>query len=344
MPQEAKTCSLIRIKIGHSWGAFGFSSFYPSSISPECTMVKGSRPMRQLILASLVTAWLSAVVGCSTPAVYREPIGRFQSAVNNTIATIQPYFLEVNKVETEYQLYSAIKMNKDWGTQHLNAGLGPHQIALRVAALQLIADHARLLADIVDSSAPDDVKKAAEALGANAQRLADTIAEFKDAKKEVPDFGTPLAQIVGLLGKMAIEKKQIEAIETAVLAAEKPLSGLLDKLEQDLRTVIKLRKKALAGITTVRLDIFNEIRKNTKPEKIDSVIQQVLDLRTRAETVASVDVTALLRDLKSTHQALVRFVRSDKTPADLSSFVASVNVFADNAAAVSNIIQSLRQL
>jgi hypothetical protein len=309
-------------------------------------MMKRSRvlPMRPLILLPFVTAWLSAVVGCSTPAVYREPIGHFQSAINKTIATVQPYFLEMNKVETEYQLYSAIKLNEDWGTQHLNAGLDPQQVALRIAALQLIADHARLLADIVDSSAPHDVREAAEALGTNAQSLANTITKLQDTGTKVPDFGTPLAQIVALVGKAVIETKQIEAIETTVLSAEQPLSDLIDRLEEDLRTVINLRREALTGITTVRLDVFNEMRKNTKPEKIDGVIREVLDLRIRSETVASVDVTALLRDLKSSYKALVRFVKSDKTPTDLSSFVASVNVFADNVAAVSNVIQSTRQL
>jgi len=300
--------------------------------------------VRGVLWVLLPIVWLSLIVGCSTPAAYRVPISRFNSAVNETIATVQPYFLELNKVETEYQLYSAIKLNEDWGTQHLQAGLDPQQIALRVAALQLIADHARLLADIVDSSPIEDVKKAAEALGANAHSLATTIAKLDNAATTVPDFGTPLAQITALLGKQYIEHMQTKAIETAVLNAEEPLSSLIDMLEQELQTVVNLRKEAIAGIATVRLDIFNEIQKNTKPEKIDELVQEVVGLRTRAEKIASVNVVALFRDLKASHKALVRFVKSDKKPTDLSSFVATVSVFADNAAAVSTIIQSLQKL
>lgn len=300
--------------------------------------------VRGVLWVLLPIVCLSLIVGCSTPTAYRVPISRFNTAVNETIATVQPYFLELNKVETEYQLYSAIKLNEEWGTQHLQAGLDPQQIALRVAALQLIADHARLLADIVDSSPTEDVKKAAEALGANAQSLGTAIAKLDNAATTVPDFGTPLAQITTLLGKQYIEHIQTKAIETAVLNAEEPLSSLIDMLEQELQTVVNLRKEAIAGIATVRLDIFNEIQKNTKPEKIDELVQEVVGLRTRAEKIASVNVVALFRDLKASHKALVRFVKSDKKPTDLSSFVATVSIFADNAAAVSTIIQSLQKL
>jgi hypothetical protein len=313
-------------------------------------MMKQGRviPKRQLfqrLLWGLVpVVWLSLIMGCATPSTYRVPISRFNTAVNETIATVQPYFIEMNKVETEYQLYSAIKLKQEWGTQHLQAGLDPQQIALRVAALQLIADHARLLADIVDASPIDDIKEATVALGVNAQSLATAIAKLDNAATTVPDFGTPLGEITALLGKQYIEHMQTKAIETAVLKAEEPLSTLLDMLEQELQTVVNLRKQAIYGIATVRLDIFNEIQKSTKPEKIDDLVQEVVGLRTRAEKIASVNVVALFRDLKAAHKALVRFVKSDKKPTDLSSFVASVSVFADNAAAVSTIIQSLQKL
>ena len=303
------------------------------------------RQLRRGLLWGLVSVvWLSLIMGCASPAAYRVPISRFNIAVNETIATVQPYFLELNWVETEYQLYSAIKLKQDWGTQHLNAGLDPQQIALRVAALQLIADHARLLADIVDSSPVDDIKKAAASLGANAQSLATTIAKLDNAATTVPDFGTPLADITALLGKQYIEHMQTKALETAVLKAETPLSALIDMLEQELQTVVKLRHEAIAGIATVRLDLFNEIRQETNPKNIDDLVREVVGLRTRAEKIASVNIVALFRDLKASHKALVRFVKSDKKPTDLSSFVASVSVFADNAAAVSTIIQSLKKL
>ena len=307
-------------------------------------MISQRQLFRGLLWILLPIVCLPLIVGCSTPTAYRVPISRFHAAVNETIATVQPYFLELNKVETEYQLYSALKLNEDWGTQHLQAGLDPQQIALRIAALQLIADHARLLADIVDDSPMEDIRNAAEALGANAHSLATTIAKLDNAASTVPDFGTPLAQIAALLGTQYIEHKQTKAIETAVLNAEEPLSTLIDMLEQELQTVVNLRKEAIAGITTVRLDIFNEIQMNTKPEKIDDLVQEVVGLRTRTEKIASVNVVALFRDLKAAHKALVRFVKSDKKSTDLSSFVASVSVFADNAAAVSAIIQSLQKL
>ncbi|MDR4509604.1 MAG: hypothetical protein MRJ65_15480 [Candidatus Brocadiaceae bacterium] len=292
-----------------------------------------------------MTMLLSMVIGCATPTFYKNPISEYQLAVNKTISTIQPYFVELNSVETEYQLYSAIKLNQEWGTQHLSTGLDSQQIALRIKSLQLISDHARLLADIVNSSAPEDIKNAAKALGNNAQGLADTISKLnEEGSSSVPDFGTPLSEIVGFVGKSVIEQKQKEAIEIAVLDANKPISTLMEKLEEDLRTAVNLKKEAFAGIVTVRLDIFNTMRAQTNPEKIPDIINQIISLRANTDTIASVDVTALLREMKSTHSALVQFVKSDKTPTDISSFAERVDVFASNAKTIANIIESLSNL
>ncbi len=79
--------------------------------------------------------------GCSTSNVYKSPITQYQSAVNKTIVTIQPYFVELNSVETEYQLYSALRLDQEWGTQHLSTGIDSRQIAIRLSALQLISEY-----------------------------------------------------------------------------------------------------------------------------------------------------------------------------------------------------------
>jgi hypothetical protein len=309
--------------------------------------------IRQKYLLSVIIALLVAVTGCSTSTTYREPITQFQSAVNQTIATVQPYFIEVNRVEAEYQLYSALKNKEDWGTQHLDRALDGQQIALRLQALQLIVDHTRVLSDIVNATAPQEMKEAAEALGASAQGLAravDSLAKKDDVSNSkgaedsaVRNFSTPLTEIVNLVGEKAIEYKQTKAIEEAVLKAEKPLGDLIELLESDLQTIVNERRQAFQGIATVRLELFNEIRKTTKPEKIDSLIQEVLDLNSRVDTIESINVTSLLQGLKSTHKALVEFVKSDRTPANLTQFVASVDAFADNVEAVSSVIQSLRE-
>jgi hypothetical protein len=310
--------------------------------------------IRQKYLLSVIIALLVAVTGCSTSTTYREPITQFQSAVNQTIATVQPYFIEVNRVEAEYQLYSALKNKEDWGTQHLDRALDGQQIALRLQALQLIVDHTRVLSDIVNATAPQEMKEAAEALGASAQGLAravDSLAKKDDVSNSkgaedsaVRNFSTPLTEIVNLVGEKAIEYKQTKAIEEAVLKAEKPLGDLIELLESDLQTIVNERRQAFQGIATVRLELFNEIRKTTKPEKIDSLIQEVLDLNSRVDTIESINVTSLLQGLKSTHKALVEFVKSDRTPANLTQFVASVDAFADNVEAVSSVIQSLKRI
>jgi hypothetical protein len=74
------------------------------------------------------------------------------------------------------------------------------------------------------------------------------------------------------------------------------------------------------------------------------LIAEVVALQAQAATLGSVNIPGLFRDLKASHQALVRFAKSGKTPRDLTSFVASVDVFADNVAAVSMIVQSLKNV
>lgn len=291
---------------------------------------------------------LFSITGCSTSNLYKSPITEYQSAVNKTIVTVQPYFVELNKVEMEYQLYSAVKLDEDWGTQHMRNAIDPRQIAVRISALQLISDHARLLSEIVNSTAPEDIKKAAETLGQNAQSLANTISKLPPVPVppggKAPDFGTPLADIVSFVGKAVIEHKQVDAIEKAILDTEQPITKLMDELEKDLKTTLNLRAEAFAGMTTVRLELFNKARRAAKPENIPGIIDSVVSLGADMDTVASVDVSSLMDEMKSTHKALVKFVKSDKTEGDITSFTDRVDVFSSKVSDVANIVQSLRKL
>ena len=72
--------------------------------------------LRRFAFAVPLAALFLAAVGCATATPYQKPIADFQIAVNGTIATVQPYLVELNAIETEYQLYTAIKLNTEWGT------------------------------------------------------------------------------------------------------------------------------------------------------------------------------------------------------------------------------------
>jgi hypothetical protein len=279
--------------------------------------------------------------GCVAAKSYKAPVAKFQTGVNQTAATVEPYFTELNRMESQYRLFEKVHENKDWGTEDLAPRFAPETIQVRVQALEIIKKYAKLLADIAASAAPDDFQKAASDLGKQTQGLADTVGKLDAAK--VPAIGDSLGKLVNFLGQIEIERERKKALETAIKAGEEPVNELIHLLRDDTVTAAALWYEDLAQRQAVLLKLYNEERKRTtSPEALEGLIKQILDTNQEVEVLRALPVRGLFDDLQSAHNALVKFAKSGGKHEGVSELAAQIEVFAEQAQTASDLVQTLR--
>jgi antitoxin component HigA of HigAB toxin-antitoxin module len=298
-----------------------------------------ARPKPWLLCLLGTALFLSA---CAAANSYKAPVAKFQTGVNQTVVTVEPYFTQLNRMEVQYRLYEKVYEQKDWGTEDLAPRFAPETIQVRVQALEVVKKYATLLAGIAGSSAPADFQKAAGELGKQSQSLADEVGKL--AGEKVPAIGDPLGKLVNLLGQIEIEHERKKALETAIKAGDEPVNQLIQLLRDDTITAAALAYEDLKQRQAILLKIYNEQRKTaSSPQALEQLMNQVLDRNQEAETLRAFPVRGLFDDLESAHKALVDFARTGGNPSGAAALSAQMEAFADQAQMLSDLIGSIRK-
>ena len=298
--------------------------------------------MRQFWV-KLGLAFVPVLCGCAAAKFYKAPVANFQNGVNQTASTVEPYFTELNRMESQYRLFDKVHDSKDWGTEDLKPRFSPETIQVRVQALEIIKRYAQLLSDIAGSTAPDDFQKAADSLGKQTQSLADTVGKLADAK--VPPIGDPLGKLVNFLGQIKIEHERKKALEVAIKAGEEPVDQLIQALRDDTVTAVALWYEDQKQREVIVLGMYNAQRKSaTSPDAIEALMKKVLDNSNEAETLRNLPVRNLFDDFESAHKALVSFAKSGGRPSGVAGLAAQIDVFTQQAKALSDLVLSLRNV
>lgn len=303
--------------------------------------VDGPRLWQALLLVPLIAPWVS---GCSAAKSYKAPVAKFETGVNQTAEIVEPYFTQLNRMESQYRLFEKVHDKQDWGTEDLRPRFAPETIEVRVQALEVIKKYAALLADIAGSTAPEDYQKAAGELGKQAQGLADTAGKLAGAK--APAIGDPLGKLVNFLGQIAIERERKKALDTGVKAGEEPVDELIRLLRDDTVAATALWYEDLKQRQVILLKLYNEERKSAaSPEALEKLMRQVLDSSQAAEALRALPVSDLFDSLENAHLALVRFAKSGgKSAASVAGLAAQIEVFTAQVQMVSDLVESFRKI
>jgi len=309
------------------------------------------------ILAILIGAALLG--GCTTVSIYQDPVSKFQTAVNATTDSIRPYLLGVNDLNAKANLYDKVLMDKPWGTEDLTNAIPAAEIRVRLQALSTIASYANALAAVANSRDVEKQMQAAHNLGDDVNGLSTTIqwlgairtganAQNPLAKQAATlDLNGPVSSLVTLVGTLAIEHKQKEAIEAAILNGEQPINQLIGLLKGDLRALTVMDDASYASIQAGMVFLYNNARNKTDPKGLITLIDQMVQDNDRIETLRALQVDSLLSDMQNTCAALVTFAKSSKQPKDLADlagqidvFTAHVKLFDDAIASIQTTVQS----
>ena len=301
------------------------------------------------------TLGLSLVVGllcgCTTVTIYQSPVADFQTAVNTANNSIRPYLTEVNSLIAKANLYDKVGLGKPWGTEDLKAGIPPHEIDVRLKALAVIASYANALGTVANAKDVEALSAAAKTLGDDVNGLKTSVAGL--AVKRAPtslvakqaatlDLSGPISSLVTLFGTMAVEYKQKQAVEKAILDGEKPVGQLLDLLKTDLQALTFVDDASYASIQTGMVSLYGQARGKTDPMALAALIDKFIADNARVQTLRSLDLSSLLSDMKSAHLALVTFAKSSKTPKDLSDLAAQISVLTAHVKLVNEAVTSVQ--
>jgi hypothetical protein len=304
---------------------------------------------------------LVLITGCTTVSVYQDPISKNQIAVNTANDVVRPYLVGVNDLNVRANLYDKLALGKPWGSEDLANAIPFKEIQVRLQAMKLLSAYANALAAVAGSKNVVDLQTAAKNMGEDVNGLKTTVVDLASVRRANGtanaaatqaaklDLSQPISALTALVGTMVIEHQQREAVETAILDGNKPINDLIDLLKGDLKSLSVVDNVAYAAIQSDTVFIYNEVRQKTDAKGSLDLMNQLIQENGRLQTLRALQIDSLLSDMEDSHNALVTFCKSSKTPKDLASlssqidvFTAHVKLFDDAIISIDNTVKAAK--
>lgn len=268
--------------------------------------------------------------GCTAPTSYLESIKKFETSAVSTSTVARTYLLELNKFERNTYLDElrndpAAELD---GDTLLDKPFAPEAIQARIEALDSVIRYAGVLGQLASSTAGEDARAAAGDLGKQIGKAASRFASA-DAAAQAQAYVTPLGDLAGAIAKIAIEEKQVAALNDAIEAAAEPVRQITGLLRDDLTNAIDRRKLVFSkrrrdtilqyqtkvyANETQRLALLQTIQNN------EDTWEQMLASGAQAGN--------LIDSFRDAHEAMVAYATSSRGTDNLASLTAAVELFA----------------
>ena len=318
------------------------------------------------LLAALLLSAVCLGTGCVT-ANFTQPIGSLKSGIDTTSTAVGSYFTELNSFERDLYLEERV-FDPQLRIEKINAAGKPtplvgqfftaESIKARMGAITLLGIYANRLAELAGSDAPQKFSSAAQALGANVNSLVGTFGSLSGKDPTSKDYVGPISQIIGIVGEFYLEKKRDTLLERAIRDGAPQVNRILDLLEIDLQNVVlPLRQTGIAQSLAVRLDAYNNT-KDAAGLTVDAAARRAgLTVAQRQELIEGIrsaakqydalitfNPTEAIAGIREAHAALLKYVESDRKPADLSELMSAVEALQSKAERIATAVQQIREL
>jgi hypothetical protein len=306
------------------------------------------RPKAIPVVACAVLAILS--VGCAKQSAYKSPVGKFRDACGVVIEATKVYLTELNKVERDQYIYSqASKMQQirliDIEQVQVFSKEG---IAVRLKALDELANYTELLYELANSGAPETIKTRASDLQKAMTNLSGEVKTLTG--EDDKQFRTVAAKVMPVIGDVlqAFAEEKIEiALKKAIAHGAGPVNQLVDAIENDAQLAYERKRTSYSGARVALIDQYNreyEKGRDADPEKLKQYADAISAGEDRWESFLIAQPSKGLEAMKKASDALVKFAGIPKPSiTDLATFVDAMETFADTAKQVGQAVQSLKQ-
>lgn len=309
------------------------------------------------ILRGLVLTSLILVTGCDREELLKE-VQEFNKTVNTGTDATEAYYLSLNEIELKlYFELLALNPDKEVGDDvkfTVDIDDGKQQeivldsplkkpafplpaIQARIELLKALSDYSSALALMAGDDSPEQFEGNITALK---DRLISLETSFNGlvSQKENPDskaqkYLDPISQIIGFLGKIALQEIQFSAIQDAVFDAEEPVNTVLDAIAEDLDAYVKTYLDLAADDAyTTLIDYYNRNRLSLSQSQREALLDRILERKNTFDSVKLNKPSVIPRQLKQVHLALVNSVESGGNAADLAQLRAEIDHFENEVA------------
>lgn len=305
-------------------------------------------------LRRLLAAWaLSSTLGCQTVAVYNRPVRTFTEGFIAAAPAVRDAYTSLHGFRREAYFSRALcdpaaeLLERDAAgveTPLGGAAISPEAIQVRVDAVELLGRYADRLGALAadDADAESRLSTAGTALSTHLVGLAQRVEALPAGSAD--GYAGPLGRVVNAITSAWQSQQRAQGLRETILAAEQPVSQVLDLLERDLgelRGAVYATSHA-AVITRCAL-YYNANRARWSDAERREALRVVHGLVLRREAFRANDPTELVRAMRDAHDALVRYVRADHSARDLSLLTSAMDAFARRIAVAASALRALRE-
>jgi hypothetical protein len=301
--------------------------------------------LRHRILLFLVVLAIASGVGCAHPSAYKAPVAKFRDASAVVIESAKAYLTELNK--TERDIYIQGEASKP--AQIKLADIEEHQvfskeaIAVRLNALDTLANYTDLLNQLANSDAPDQVKTKAADLQTALTGLSGQVKSLTGT--DDAQFKSVAGKVLPVIGEVlqAFAEKRIEdALKKAIDTGAGPVNELIQAIEVDITLAFERKKSEFSQLRLVPIDQYNIDLKGADRAKLQADVNAISATEDRWDSFLNANPKDGLEAMKRANDALVKLARTPKPKiTDFASFVDTVESFAATANRVGKAVHEL---
>ena len=154
--------------------------------------------IRRMSLAALLVAALG--LGCAQPSAYKAPVAKFRDASAVVIESTKGYLIALNKTERDHYLFTKAAAREQIQLLEVEKVqvFSAEAIAIRLDALDQLADYTELLYRLATSDAPETVTGRARDLGTAMTNLSGEVSELTGADNK--RFASAAGKVLPILG------------------------------------------------------------------------------------------------------------------------------------------------
>lgn len=320
--------------------------------------------MKKTVIVLLLFA-VCLTTACDNSA-FREQIGEFQKAMNDSRSAVESYYQEMNSFEMDlYLLSRELDSNQrlsfvygplapeekkpavDPKAGYVNGPFSPNAIQARLDALKLIGLYGTRLAELAGTSAPVQFESASSALGANVANLGETFKKLNGSGDPTAlKYAQPVSTLVGIVGRLFIERKRDKDLVEAIRKATPEITEITKQLSLDLDEVISpLRRTGLEQSIGLLTNYYNdEIKKPSTRESRKKLLTEVKGMIRQYELLTTANPQEAVKTMEEANQALLAYANSGRNDTDFIQLVGKIGEFRDRATQIAKAIQEIREI
>ncbi|XOF33224.1 MAG: hypothetical protein ACL93V_14625 [Candidatus Electrothrix sp. YB6] len=296
------------------------------------------------IIVLLTTVFL--MTGCSSPILYKKPLTDFQTASTIVIDNARTAYNTVNRKARNAEIDRRVNRGEEITVEVLGEEdlivIKKEDLQARMAALDALTEHGRMLIELANSDAPERTGAAVNSFDDAVLKLTDSLdkASSDQFKRKAGAFAT----IAGEVSKLVMAKKIEKALDKAIRASEKHVSALIELLRDDIVVRLPaLQRIRLHGARIAAADVYNKILEDSPDdlEKLKSAATGIKKAEDAWEDFLSFPDPGFEK-MAEAHKNLVKYAKGSKNPKNMIELVAVMNEFADQAKIIAGAMKELQ--